>query len=171
MTNRQVWPDEIQPIEELRYEHLENKYVKVVIFRIALVYVVLMACSFLILLTDMSHETLVLIAAECALITALAINAALAGKIYRFKGYALRDKDITYRSGIFFTSATTIPFCKIQQVSIRMNPVSRIFNLYFVDVTSGAQGGANSITIPGLSHKKAEQIKTLLINNALLEND
>ena len=171
MTNRQVWSDDIQPVEALGFEQPENRYMRVVLFRIALVYVILMAGAFLILLTDISHEAIVLIIVECALVTAFAINACLARKIYGFKGYALRDKDVTYRSGIFFTSVTTIPFSKIQQVSIRMNPVSRIFKLYYVDVTSGAQGVTNSVSIPGLTRKKAEEIKSLLLNNVCRDND
>lgn len=171
MTNRQVWSDDIQPIESLVFQPVEKSYVKVVVIRIALVYIILMACACLMLLSDMSHVVIVLIAAECVLGLVFAANAVMARKIYRFKGYALRDKDITYRSGIFFTSVTTIPFSKIQQVSIRMNPVSRIFNLYYVDVTSGAQGVTNSVSIPGLTRKKAEEIKSLLINNVCRDND
>ena len=171
MTNRQVWLDDIQPVESLRFEPVENSYMKVVVIRIAIVYVILIACAFLILLSEMSHKAVVLFAMESILGLAFAANVALSRKIYRFKGYALRDRDITYRSGIFFTTVTTVPFSKIQQVSIRMNPVSRIFNLYYVDVTSGAQGVTNSVSIPGLTRKKAEEMKSLLINNACCGND
>ena len=60
-------------------------------------------------------------------------------KACAFMGFALREHDITWRTGIIFPSVTTIPFCKIQQVSIRQNPVSRLFGLYSVHIVNGAQ--------------------------------
>lgn len=112
-----------------------------------------------------------LVATECLLAAAFAVNAALVRKIYDFKGFALRNKDISYRSGIFFESVTTIPFNKIQQVSTRMNLVSRFFSLYYVDVINGSQDAMSRLTIPGLSAEKAEQLKSLLINNSRCGNE
>ena len=171
MTNRQIWPDDIQPIEEFHFEHIERPYIKVIIIRITLIYLVLMAVALFIPEFVSGHAIAILIATETVLAVAFAINVSMMRKIYSFKGYALRDKDISYRSGILFESVTTIPFSKIQQVSIRMNPVSRIFKLYYLDVINGSQDSMNSVTIPGLSHEKAERLKSLLINKADLSND
>lgn len=171
MKNRQVWSEDIQPIEDLRFEHIESHYIKVIIIRIVLTYFILMAIALLIPVFVTNHGLVILATVETVLAVACAINVALTRKIYFFKGYALRDKDISYRSGIFFESVTTIPYSKIQQVSIRMNPVSRIFKLYYVDVINGSQDVMNSVTIPGLSHEKAERLKSLLINNADRDND
>ena len=90
-------------------------------------------------------------------------------KAYAYKGYAVREHDITYRSGIVFPKTVTIPFCKVQQVSVRQNPVSRMFGLYAVDVVSGAQMLAETV-IPGLTREKAEEIKSLLIERTRNEN-
>ena len=169
ITNRQIWSGGIQPIENLCFEHVESNYLKVVVIRITIVYVLLMGTALLIpLLCD---NWLLLAGVEGALAAAFAVNVALVRKIYNFKGYALRNRDISYRSGIFFTTVTTIPFCKIQQVSIRMNLVSRIFGLYYVDVINGSQSAMNQLTIPGLTHEKAERLKSLLINKADCDND
>lgn len=164
MVNRQIWPDEVQPVEKLVFEHVEPKYVKVVIARITLVYLLLMGCATLILTSDYSHKTAIFIAGEIVLALAYVINIAMSAKIFSFKGYAIRNRDITYRSGIFFPKTTTVPFCKIQQVTVRMNPVSRIFGLYYIDIVNGTQNELNQITIPGLSHDRARQIETLLIS-------
>ena len=171
MTNRQVWLDDTQPIESLTFESIESRYVKVLIARIVLIYALLMACALFILLIEVDYAETILIAAECLLTVALIVNLALTQKIFRFRGYALRNKDISYRSGIFFPTVTTIPYSKIQQVDIRMNPFSRLFKLYYVDVINGSQNAMNEITIPGLSREKAEQMKSLLINNTACNND
>lgn len=52
-----------------------------------------------------------------------------------------------------------------------MNLVSRFFSLYYVDVTNGSQDAMSRLTIPGLSAEKAEQLKSLLINNSRCGNE
>lgn len=171
MVNRQIWPDEIQPIEGLAFVPLENAYVKVLTARIILVYVVFMACAVIVpILADLPFGWIVP-AIEGVLALALAANAVLARKMYSMRGYALRDKDISYRRGLFFTTVTTVPYSKIQQVSLRTNPISRFFGLYYVDVVNGSQATMNSITIPGLTLEKAEQMKSLLMNKADCDNE
>ncbi len=170
MTNRQIWPDEIQHVENLSFVTVEGTYVKVLTLRLALIYTIFIACAAAIaLLTDL-HGGWGLLATG-VLAAAFAVNVSLVRKIYKIRGYALREKDISYRKGMFFTSVTTIPFSKIQQVSIRMNPISRMFGLYYLDVFNGSQAAFNSISIPGLRHDTAERLKLLLINNADCEND
>lgn len=171
MTNRQIWPEDIQPVERLSFSHIEKRYTKVIVIRLVLVYLILMALALIIPTLGLNNSMVVFATAECILATAFAVNVALLHKIYQCKGYALREKDISYRSGIFFETVKTIPFNKIQQVSIRLNPVSRIFGLYYLDVINGSQAAVNSVTVPGLSLEKAEQLKTLLINNTDRDND
>ena len=50
-------------------------------------------------------------------------------------------------------------------MSLRQNPVSRLFGLYAVDIVNGAQMQAETV-IPGLSLEKAEEMKSLLIERA-----
>lgn len=94
--------------------------------------------------------------------TAALVNLMLLPKAYSYKGYAVREHDITYRSGIIFPKTVTVPFCKVQQVSIRQNPVTKMFGLYAVTIVNGAQILAETV-IPGLTREKAEEIKSLLI--------
>ncbi len=168
MLDRQLFPEDILPIEKLNFEALDKKYIKVVITRIVSIYVLLIACVALSPLLETGLSTAVIIIIESVLVIAFAVNLALTRKIYNIKGYALREKDISYRKGIFFTSVTTIPFSKIQQVIIRTNPVSRMLKLYYLDVVNGSQGVSNRISIPGLSNEKAEKIKSMFTFNTNL---
>ena len=67
------------------------------------------------------------------------------------------------------SSVITIPFCKIQQVSIRQNPITRIFGLYAIDIVNGAQM-LEATSIPGLTEEKANDIKALIIESIRNEN-
>lgn len=171
MINRQIWPDDVQPVEDLEFQPVEPIYTRVLTARIILSYIIFMGLAFIILAFEESYRWWILLGVEAILVIALVINLVLVHKIYDFKGYALRDKDISYRSGIFFTSVKTVPFSKIQQVSVRTNPIARMFGLSYLDIVNGSQSSVNQITIPGLTSDDAERIKALLINALLINKD
>ena len=148
MTNRQWHPDNIDPVEELSYTPLKKSYLKTQAVITALIWLGLMLLPLFLLLADefdvlladeFDGRNLIVICAETVLLAAGLVNLSILPKAYAYKGYAVREHDITYRSGIVFPKTVTIPFCKVQQVSVRQNPVSRMFGLYAVDVVSGAQ--------------------------------
>ena len=171
MTNSPSLCDDILPYNKLRFEPVDKNYIKVVYVRLLLVYVILMACALFILLIEAESMPLMLIGAELVLAAAFVANMAFVRKIYSFKGYRLSEKDISYRSGIFFPKVTTIPFCKIQQVSVRRNPVTSIFGLYYIDVINGSQSVTSQMTIPGLSREKAEELKSLILANTCCDEE
>lgn len=167
MTNLKLDPEMITPISEINFEHLDEKYKRVQVIGIALSYLFLMGLSLFLLLTDNIWWC---ISFEIALAIALAINLSIISRAYQIKGYALREQDITYRSGLFFTKTITIPFSRIQQVTIKQNPISKICQLYAVEIVNGAQGFL-SLNIPGLTESTAKQIKNLLTDKLRRDND
>lgn len=163
MTNKQLDAEYVDRIGDLCYFPLERKYQKVQLIKMICVYLVMMGLSlFLLLADDFSHRYLVTACLEGGLLLALVINILFLPKAYAYKGFAIREHDITYRSGIIFPSVITVPFCKIQQVGVRQAPIARIFGLYAVDIVNGAQLLAK-VTIPGLKEKRANEIKALIL--------
>ncbi len=167
MTNYQINLDSTTPISKLEFSPLDIKYKKVQVIGITLSYLVLMGLSLLLLLTDNIWWC---ISFEITLAIALVINLSIITQAYQIKGYALREHDITYRSGFFFLKITTIPFSRIQQVSIKQNPIPKICHLYTVEIVNGAQE-LSSLNIPGLPESTANQIKNLLTDKVQLKND
>lgn len=163
MTNRQLNFENIDKVENLNYTPLEKKYLKVQTVKTILVYIIFMGLTLLFLLAEeFAYRVVTTIGIECVFLTAMIVNLFLLPKAYSYKGFAIREHDITYRSGIIFPKTVTIPFCKVQQVSVRQTPVTRMFGLYAVDIVNGAQFLAET-TIPGLTKEKADGIKALLI--------
>jgi membrane protein YdbS with pleckstrin-like domain len=79
------------------------------------------------------------------------------------KGYAVRDKDIVYKSGVFWRSVTTIPFNRIQHVEKSSTPLDRKFSLATLQLfTAGGTGG--DLKIHGLSAKTAEKLRNFILN-------
>lgn len=169
MSNQQICIEDIMkdamPVDELRYERIDRKYRNVQMILTALGYLLLGGAALFLLLLD---DNIWCIAAECVIAVALAINLIILRKAWEYKGYALRENDISYRSGVVFPKTTTVPYDRLQQVSIQQNPVSKIFKLYAVDIVNGAQG-LSSLTLPGLTEERANQIKGIVIER--LRND
>lgn len=157
----------IAPIAQIEFEPLNVKYKKVQVIGISLTYFVLMCLCLFLLLADSIWWC---ITAEIVLALALIINLSIVSQAYQIKGYALREHDITYRSGFIFTKITTIPYSRIQQVTIKQNPISKICHLYTVEIVNAAQG-LSSLNIPGLPESTSKQIKNLLTEKLQHEND
>lgn len=148
-------------IEDLHYKHIDPKFRSVQIVYAVIIYALLM-CLALFLLIFVSPWWC--IAAEIVIVLSLITNLIILKKAYQFKGYALREHDITYRSGVIFPKTTTVPFNKIQQVSISRNPVTRYFGLYAIEIVNGAQN-LSSLAIQGLTMQEAEHVKNTITLN------
>lgn len=159
-TNYQLHPDRGTPVQELQFEHLDGKYKYVQMAGVASTYLFMAMLALLLLLID---NRLWWIMAECITGISLVANMFILSKACLFKGYALREHDISYRSGIIFPKVTTIPYNRIQQVSVEQNPMAKFFRLYSVEVVNGAQH-LSSLTIPGLTEEMADQIKSLVLD-------
>ena len=88
---------------------------------------------------------------------------------YFKKAYALREKDVSYRSGIIFHSITTVPLSRIQHSELLRGPLDRFLGLSSVKIYT-AGGSSSDITIPGLSVETAENVREF-INNKVAEDD
>ena len=76
--------------------------------------------------------------------------------------YAVRDKDILYKSGVFWQTVTAIPFNRIQHVEKSSTPLDRRFDIATLQLfTAGGAGG--DLKIHGLSADTAENLRVLII--------
>ena len=165
MSNRQINSETTDCIDELHYEPVSPKFRSVQYITATITYAVSAALALLLLLADTPRWC---IAVESVIIVSFIVNLIILRNAYRFKGYALREHDITYRSGVIFPITTTVSFSKIQQISVSQNPVPKSFGLCAINIVNGAQG-LSSLTINGLTREKAEGIKNVItrrINNA-----
>lgn len=78
------------------------------------------------------------------------------------RGYAVREKDILYRSGIIAISTTIIPFSRIQHIALDEGLFSRMYNLGQLRIFT-AGGSTGSLHIPGIEIDQARQIKEILM--------
>ncbi|MDA8692560.1 PH domain-containing protein [Saprospiraceae bacterium] len=74
------------------------------------------------------------------------------------KAFALRDKDIVYKTGWLWKAMTTTPFNRVQHISIEQGPIERNWNLARLKLFT-AGGNTSDLSIPGLDYNKAEELK------------
>lgn len=78
-------------------------------------------------------------------------------------GYALRDKDIVFKSGVFWRTVTAIPFNRIQHVEKDSTPLDRRFDIANLKIfTAGGAGG--DLKIDGLSADGAEKLRVFILD-------
>ncbi len=78
------------------------------------------------------------------------------------RGYAVRERDIIYKSGVFWRTVTAIPFNRIQHVEKSSTPLDRRFQVATLQLfTAGGTGG--DLKIHGLSTKTAEKLRFFIL--------
>ena len=150
-------------ILEVEFKYINRKYLKVILINITFVYLSLLAAVFFI-----EYEN-ILGLEEVAfwlflLITILFIYTIFI-KIIGFKRrkFLVREKDISYKKGVFYKKITTVPFNRIQHVEIDQGPISRFFNLASLSVFT-AGDSSDDLKVNGLLKDEAQQIKEYISN-------
>lgn len=78
------------------------------------------------------------------------------------KGYAIRGRDILYRSGVLWRSVAAIPFNRVQHVETSHTPLDRQFGVASLKLfTAGSTGG--DLKIHGLPAEVAESLRVFLL--------
>ncbi len=77
-------------------------------------------------------------------------------------GYLIRDHDFSYRSGVISRTVTTVPFARVQHVSIDRGPVARAFGLATLNLRTAGSG----VVVPGVDHETAQRLKNLVADRA-----
>ncbi len=89
---------------------------------------------------------------------------------FKKRGYALREKDIIYKSGIIAETTSIIPLNRIQHVALDEGMFSRIYKLATLQIHT-AGGSSGHIHIAGIPIDQARSIKEALLKKLdLLEN-
>ena len=78
-------------------------------------------------------------------------------------GYLVREHDFSFRKGVIGRSVITVPFARIQHVSIDRGPLARAFGLATLNMRTAGSGG---LIVPGIAHETAQRLKTLVADRA-----
>jgi uncharacterized protein len=86
------------------------------------------------------------------------------GLSFHYMGYALREKDISFKSGLLWRSMTTVPFNRVQHCDLKQGILDRRFGLSKLTIYT-AGGQSTDLMIPGLLPETAERLKTFILQS------
>lgn len=157
-----------------RYEEIElNKphpdYLKIIYINFSICFIVFGALIGLgVTFIDELKPNAVLIASIYLVFMALLILLFVAS--FKKRGYAVRSKDVVYKSGIIAESTTIVPLNRIQHIELNEGLFSRIFKLGSLQLFT-AGGDSGHLKITGIPIDEAKSIRDFLLNTLnLTEN-
>lgn len=160
--NTQVDISALPHAEEMAFQSLEPAYKKVRYLIASIIAFVLIGASWG--FVWLQSEFIGYIEIPAILVTVVAVWIVVYNGIsFHYMSYAMREKDISYKSGWLWKSMTTVPFNRVQHCDIRQGLVDRQFGLSKLTIyTAGGQSA--DLMIPGLLPETAERIKTYILN-------
>lgn len=150
-------------IATIPFKNIEKSYLKVILINVSLLFLVLFALLFVADYIDIFElqYTFLRFYISLSLVYLIVIFIKIIG--FKKRKYAVREKDISYKKGIFFRSLTTVPFNRIQHVEIDQGPIARFFNLASLSVFT-AGDSSDDLKISGLFKEDAQKIKEYISN-------
>ncbi|MFT5213637.1 MAG: membrane protein YdbS with pleckstrin-like domain [Polaribacter sp.] len=150
-------------ITKIAFKSINNKYLKVILIHVFLVFLIVFVAVFIANYNGLFEilENSVWLYLGILLIFIFTLTIKIKG--FKKRKYAVREKDVSYKKGLFFRSLTTVPFNRIQHVEIDEAPVSRFFNLVSLSVFT-AGDSSDDLKISGLLKEEALQIKEFISN-------
>lgn len=79
-------------------------------------------------------------------------------------GYLDAEEDLTIASGIMFREVQTIPYGRVQSVTIDEGPVARRYGLAQITVSTA---GDSTAVLPGLPKQEAERLRAMLTDRGI----
>jgi membrane protein YdbS with pleckstrin-like domain len=156
---------ELPKLEELNYNALHPKYLWVSMIYRLVVFLPVIGFAVINNIEPVPYFTAIISGALGVIILIFILG------YFSFfkKAYALREKDLTYKSGLIFHKITTVPLNRIQHTEVVHGPIARIFGLAHVKIYT-AGGSTSDMIIPGIENEKAEQIREF-INDKMKQGD
>lgn len=154
--------------EETALAGLEPAYWKVVLFNIALTFLIIASAAYLVFYFADNLPVKFWIVAG-AFFTGLLPSVIIAMISFKNKGYAFREHDIIYRTGAIAISTHIIPYNRIQHAALHEGFISRKLGLAAVEIFT-AGGDGSDMKIPGLKKAQAENLRQLIVGKIIKQS-
>jgi membrane protein YdbS with pleckstrin-like domain len=168
--NPQIFDLEIPDFSDLKLTAVSPKYLRIILLNLALFSVFLVGAvsiAFYFFYFNLNQfQVWAIMIGICLIIIILFLNVIIG---FKFRKYAVREKDLVYQYGWLKRSIIIVPFSRIQHIKVEQGWFSKILNLKSVSVfTAGVSGG--DITINGLPEDIAEGINNHIRRSISKEN-
>lgn len=160
-TNEPIDITALPRYEEVKLNALQPKYWNVILFNIVAIFLIIgVALAVIIYFVEEIYSMAWLFGLVYVLF--LGFTFLLSKISFQKRGFAFREHDVIYRSGIIATNTMIIPYNRVQHVALHEGFISRYFDLAKVEIFT-AGGDSSDVSIPGIKKEQAEDIKQLLM--------
>lgn len=160
-TNEPIDISALPRYEEVKLNALQPKYWNVILLNIAAIFLLIgIASAVISYFVEEIHSMAWLFGLVYVLF--LGFTFLLSKISFQKRGFAFREHDVIYRSGILATNTMIIPYNRVQHVALHEGFISRYFDLARVEIFT-AGGDSSDVSIPGIKKEQAEDIKQLLM--------
>lgn len=160
-TNEPIDISALPRYETVKLNALQPKYWNVILFNIGITFLIIgIVLGVIIYFVEEIHSIAWLFGLVYVLF--LGFTFLLCRISFKKRGFAFREHDVIYRSGILATNTMIIPYNRVQHVALHEGFISRYFDLAKVEIFT-AGGDSSDVAIPGIKKEQAEDIKQLLM--------
>lgn len=159
--NPKISLEQIPSVEDLVFEplHPAHRTVRTLTAGMFFLFLLILSVGYVVLSTTV-HPIVMLI-------TGIVLLGVLWNVIYqnisfKYLGYALREKDITFQSGMWWKDVSTTPYDRVQHVDIKQGLLDRKFGIVKLTIYT-AGGSSTDLEIPGLTPVQAQHIKEFIL--------
>ena len=152
--------------DEVSFTPIEKNYWKVLFWGwLIMVLIVCLIVSFIIYFEKPGNILAGVISAGAFLFFILTYW--LIRKSFLQKAYAIRNRDIIYRTGWLIRKVAVCPFNRIQHCSVNSGPFERKLGLASLSIfTAGSQGA--DLKIPGLKESTATELRDFIMSKTMV---
>ena len=169
--NQQVDSDKLPRVEDLNFIPLEKQYLKVVLVSTAIFWAfILVAATIVFFLISDEMAPILKTFIPVLLITFCLLSIYMTILGFHKKGYALRQKDIIFKTGLIWQKEIAIPFKRVQHCEVNQGPIERLFSLSNLHVFT-AGGSSSDLSIPGLRPDTAQQLKEYIVKKSISDEE
>lgn len=162
-SNLPITVEGLPEVQSIPFKPIHRDYLKVLRFSWSIFFFLLFAgCGALIFFVDELQTMLVISITSGAYLLILSATVIIGTASFKRKEYAVREKDILYRTGWIFQNLHIVPFNRMQHCVVNMGPIERKFGLASISLFTAASEGKD-ITIHGLTQNEAERLKELIM--------
>lgn len=170
-TNSDIDIETLPKVEQHSFNPLDNRYHSVMIIKSGIFSLILVALYvfffYVKIIEDISFLKFPL-SVLLVLIILLNMNVSYFG--FKKKKYKLRQHDLIYKSGLWWTSETSIPFVRVQHSEVIQGPIERLFRLSKLKLYT-AGGQTSDLSIPGLKPDIANDLKEFITKKVSIEEE
>lgn len=161
-TNNPIDITQLPKFEEVQLKGLHPKYITVLLFNFSLLLILVIGgFSTLFYFNQDAFSNTIWITILVGIVLFLVGLVVFTKFSFQKKGYAFREHDAIYKSGLISETTTIIPFNRVQHVALHQGFISRKLGLASVELFT-AGGSSSDLEIPGLLLADAQLIKNLV---------